>query len=249
MWASSCSLPFGKNFLEIHPRYLNLSPVYFFCLNLVTMLVNLVWVKVKLFWKPGEERSVGTEGLCKDYRRSWNITLGTHQEWVRAIGPKRNIRGNDWSSREKLKSSEMQQLRNITTRPFLQSDLPLLAEVILIVCWFSTELVFLLKSNIGLLILKKKKVLKKDLLCRPYVLTIYWLYEPLWPIGTVLFKGLLPQAFARDVPVEFTILMDLHMCHLLLVFEVHSTAQRLPHPRDVEVFFNLFCRPPKYHVQ
>ena len=64
-----------------------------------------------------------------------------------------------------------------------------------------------------------------------------------------MFKGLLPQAFARDVLVEFTILMDLHMCHLLLVFEVHSTAQRLPHPRDVEVFFNLFCRPPKYHVQ
>ena len=105
----------------------------------------------------------------------------------------------------------MQQLRNITTRPFLQSDLPLLAEVILIVCSFSTELVFLLKSNIGLLILKKKKVLKKDFLCRPYVLTIYWLYEPLWPIGTVLFKGLLPQAFARDVLVEFTILMAAHV--------------------------------------
>ena len=34
--------------------------------------------------------------LCKDYRQSWNITLGTHEEWVRAIGPKRNIQGNIW---------------------------------------------------------------------------------------------------------------------------------------------------------
>ena len=63
---------------------------------------------------------------------------------------------SDWAEKKYLwewlklqrKTQKMQQLRNITTRPFLQSDLPLLAEVILIVCSFSTELVFLLKSNI-----------------------------------------------------------------------------------------------------